>query len=384
MALTDKLSAIGNAIREKNGTTDLMTLEQMPQAIADIQSGGGDAELESKLFTLDGDLSYKFAYGGFDWLVNEYGDRIKVVDASDIRRMFYNSNVTEIPFNIHYRGSGVDGTKEVFSNASKLQKAPYVFVEFDGTSISVSSMFFECPDLREIPYDFFEKFYESVNAEALVSEGSSSSQVFAGCCSLRKLPNISMIQGEAISYSRSLYYQNFQNCYCVEEICNIPVQHQTKAITSNAFSSAFSKCSRVKKFTFQTNDDGTPKIAKWKSQTISLVTYVGYIYHTASETKYPDSIGLTRVLDEEGYQQYKDTDDWYTPKVEYSRYNHDSAVETINSLPDTSAYLAENGGTNTIKFKGQSGELTDGGAINTLTEEEIAVATAKGWTVTLS
>ena len=64
--------------------------------------------------------------------------------------------------------------------------------------------------------------------------------------------------------------------------------------------------------------------------------------------------------------------------MSYSRYNHDSAVETINSLPDTSAY-----GTNTIKFKGSAGSATDGGAINTLTEEEIAVATAKGWTVSL-
>ena len=61
----------------------------------------------------------------------------------------------------------------------------------------------------------------------------------------------------------------------------------------------------------------------------------------------------------------------------YSRYNHDSAVETINSLPDTSAY-----GTNTIKFRGDAGGKTDGGAINTMTEEEISVATAKGWTVT--
>ena len=45
--------------------------------------------------------------------------------------------------------------------------------------------------------------------------------------------------------------------------------------------------------------------------------------------------------------------------------------------------LATAGGTNTIKFKGDSGSATDGGAINTLTEEEIAVATAKGWTVSL-
>ena len=42
MALTDKLTDIGNAIREKNGTTDLIPLADMPQAIRDIQSGGGD------------------------------------------------------------------------------------------------------------------------------------------------------------------------------------------------------------------------------------------------------------------------------------------------------------------------------------------------------
>ena len=89
------------------------------------------------------------------------------------------------------------------------------------------------------------------------------------------------------------------------------------------------------------------------------------------------------VTDAESYEALKNDPDWFTTKIGYSRYNHDSAVQTINSLPDTSAYLASAGGTNTIKFKGQSGELTDGGAINTLTEEEIAVAAAKGWTVTL-
>lgn len=41
MALTDKLSAIGNAIREKTGGTELLTLDQMPTEIANITSGGG-------------------------------------------------------------------------------------------------------------------------------------------------------------------------------------------------------------------------------------------------------------------------------------------------------------------------------------------------------
>ena len=87
------------------------------------------------------------------------------------------------------------------------------------------------------------------------------------------------------------------------------------------------------------------------------------------------------VKDEETYQALKDDPDWFSTKEAYSRYNHTSAVNTINSLPDTSAYLATAGGTNTLKLKGASGSSTTAGGVNTLTEEEIAVATAKGWTV---
>ena len=43
MALIEKLTAIGNAIREKKGTTDLIPLADMPQAIRDISVSGGDA-----------------------------------------------------------------------------------------------------------------------------------------------------------------------------------------------------------------------------------------------------------------------------------------------------------------------------------------------------
>ena len=91
-----------------------------------------------------------------------------------------------------------------------------------------------------------------------------------------------------------------------------------------------------------------------------------------------------KVVDDATYQALKNDPDWWAYDYKYSRYNHDSAVNTINSLPDTSAYLATAGGTNTIKFRGDAGSKTDGGAINTMTEEEIAVATAKGWTVSFS
>ena len=44
MALTDKLTAIANAIRSKTGGSDLLTLDEMPQEIQSIQTGGGSTE----------------------------------------------------------------------------------------------------------------------------------------------------------------------------------------------------------------------------------------------------------------------------------------------------------------------------------------------------
>jgi hypothetical protein len=89
------------------------------------------------------------------------------------------------------------------------------------------------------------------------------------------------------------------------------------------------------------------------------------------------------IYDDATYQALKNDPDNYVCGYStenphhYSRYDKASAIRTINSLPDVSG----SGGTNTIKFKGEAGLKTDNGAINTMTPEEIAVATAKGWTV---
>ena len=41
MALINKLSAIGDAIREKTGKSELLTLDAMPDEIRGIETGGG-------------------------------------------------------------------------------------------------------------------------------------------------------------------------------------------------------------------------------------------------------------------------------------------------------------------------------------------------------
>lgn len=46
MALTDKLTAIGDAIRGKTGGTEPLTLDQMATEIANISSGGGGGSID--------------------------------------------------------------------------------------------------------------------------------------------------------------------------------------------------------------------------------------------------------------------------------------------------------------------------------------------------
>ena len=110
-----------------------------------------------------------------------------------------------------------------------------------------------------------------------------------------------------------------------------------------------------------------------------MSAYVGYVQNIKYILDYNSGITADKeVKDAATYQALKNDADWWSKDINYSRYNHTSAVNTINSLPITT------GTGNTIKFKGACGALTDGGAINTLTEEEIAVAAAKGWTITIA
>jgi hypothetical protein len=70
MALTNKLSAIGNAIREKTGKTDLLTLDQMPEEIKGIETGSEDSFYDDfwDAYQQNGemtDYNTKFASGRF-------------------------------------------------------------------------------------------------------------------------------------------------------------------------------------------------------------------------------------------------------------------------------------------------------------------------------
>ena len=427
------LTGIADAIRGKNGSTDTYKPSEMAAAITAI-SGGGEPVIEAlsvtsngtytapdgvdgyspvtvnvpqeggppeSAFVISGNCQYRFAYNGWNWFIENYGNRITTNDIANASYMFYMSgNIETIPFEINFINGGCL-INSIFSDCGFVQ---FPSIDFKQTkSLNCSSVFKGCSSLKNIgtlknlyPMSM-EHFFDGCNNlrnmpefENLNMSYNQTSTIglvsfFYGCYSLRSIPEDflkQMVQPKNTASYYSFFYNGFTGCYALDEIKGL--NPQTGKTTTNMFVNTFNYCQRLKNIIFTKQDDGTPYTVNWKSQIITLTEGVGYT--STNSTILNHNSGITadkEVTDDASYQALKNDPDWWTVDVAYSRYNHDSAVATINSLPDTSAYLASAGGTNTIKFKGAAGSATDGGAINTLTEEEIAVATAKGWTVTL-
>ena len=424
------IQAIANAIRGKNGLSNTYKTSEMAAAISAIQTGGAveplditsngtytapegidgyspitvnvpqDGSPPDSDFVLTGSLDYRFAGGGREWTLQTYGNRYTTSKIDRCPYMFENSDATIIPFEFNFIDGGAY-CEHMFNNGKKLKKIPsidfkqtkardaaYMFshceeVEEIGTlknlyPTSIQEMFRYCYKLRHLPN------IEGWNWDS-VHSGSQGGDIFSSSYSLREIPTDflkEMYTKETSSYYSHFLYYGFRYLYALDELNGI-VPYGSN-YDSNFISASFDNCSHIKNLTFALQDDGTPYIKTWRNQTIDLTKYVGYASSSIYITNYNSGITVDKkVTDDATYQALKNDPDWFASDINYSRYNHDSAVATINSLPDTSTYVASAGGTNTIKFKGASGSATDGGAINTLTEEEIAVATAKGWTVSL-
>ena len=365
------LSSIGNAIREKNGETTKYKPSEMGEAILAITTGsGGDTIPEEAFGQGHPDNSYKFYNRTWNWFMTKYADQI---EPQEIAPYICCSNVLTEKFPISFIMRDYD-CQYAFSGCNYITEIDITptteFYNYNNTEY----MFSECHRLRTLPDDLFgEGKYSEYNP----TQGKRHS-MFRYCHSLRNIPNLDGL-GTTISPNNVLYQSLAWDCYVLDTLENIPVLNAT--LTANRFTMIVDRCYRLKDFTF-TTDNGVAKTANWKSQIIDLSTNTGWNDgNNYNITGYNSGIVGCRVDDDADYSKYKNHPDWWSNDYRYSRYNKESAVRTINSLPDTSAYLTTAGGTNTIKFLGDAGKLTDGGAINTLTDAEIAVATAKGWTV---
>jgi len=400
------LTAIGDAIREMTGLEELIAPGNMPNEIRSIETGSNpiiepieitangtyntyegvdgfapitvnvpqEGAPSAEELTFTGELNYTFSYNHWNGIINKYGNLITTKDITNLMNCFnYSDKLEQIPFDLNCKINDDIMLSDAFAYCYKLKALPKIL---NAKVASFQNAFNSCYCLREIPADYVDTWNWD-NANNASSEYSILlNSIFYNCYSLRSFPMkiLENYNPHAGAYT-SIYYNLFPDCYALDEVIDLPVAFKTTA-TSNYFSGTLYHNYRFKEFMFKPGE-----VASWKNQVIDLSSSIGYTSSSGKSKILNYNSGITadkEVKDAATYEALKNDPDWFSTNIAYSRYNHDSAVNTINSLPDVTS-----GSGNTIKFKGASGSATDGGAINTMTEEEIAVATAKGWTVTL-
>ena len=371
------LTAIGDAVRAKGNTEDKILVSDLATAISNLPTGGGGGGVEVEPIILTGNCQYSCGGAIAGAYIGLYGNTITTQKISDLSYMCKDYIGESIPFDLNCVTTASVGANYVFDGAKNLKVLPKIN---NFKPSKMGSFFNNCYNLRTIPEDFASNWDWSSFHTNYYGDYTA---FFQNCYSLRSIPQTLLKElWSGATTSSYVVSKMFYSCYALDEINGFNFDEAVEW-KNNVFSNTFAYCTKLSNLIFAVNEDGAPKIAKWKSQTIDLSFYAGYSISTNYFTNYNSGLmNSNQIYDDATYQERKNGD-WFSAYMIYSRYNHDSAVNTINSLPDTSAYLATAGGTNTIKFKGAAGSKTDGGAINTLTEEEIAVATAKGWTVSL-
>ncbi len=365
---------IADAIRVKTGSTRKMKVADMPSKINGILTSGS---IPSEGLNISGKMTNRFMYNYWNWYLEDYKEQISITNVTDISGMFTQSNgLRELDLT---NPICIDGSCSSFSymfySCVNLQKLPTFSPPAKCTNyqqFDLANIFYQCYNLRNIQDGFFTQILSKDAIERLHSKYNSLNGIFTDCHSLRKLPDVSMLYDIQNSKYSSFYYQGLQGCYTLDEATNLPVPRGE--LTSNIFQETFNYCNRLKDITFSDFDEKV----NWSNQTIFLTNYVGYTNNRNYITGYNSGIAESdQVTDIDSYNEKKDSENWWSSQVEFSRYNADSARRTFASLPTTS------GSGCTIMFNGESGSSTDGGAIKDLTENDIAVAAAKGWTVSI-
>ena len=381
------LTNIANAIREKNGSSETYKPSEMPAAIGSIETGGGGGITEWTITSCYSAVA-SYSHPTSNNILNEYMDgKSFTINLTNSIPGFLFANCSElvdlskVVINFDSSLTIYNGPSSIFNNCYKLEQLPRLnIIRCEKKDAALFfNLFQNCNRLRYIDNDLWQAIWTITDK---TEKTYNFARMFPSCYSLRQLPDMTVLDNIATSQtsaSNQLYVSFITACYTLDTVEHVPVLNTTRNITSNMFQNTFSECFRLKDIIFATNN-GTPIARTWSNQTINLSSYIGYSSSSTSNILNYNS-GITadkRVTDDATYAALKNDPDWFTTNMAYSRYNHDSAVRTINSLPDCST-----GSGNTIKFQGASGSLTDGGAISNLTEEEIAVAAAKGWTVSL-
>lgn len=372
------LSNIASAIRGKNGSTAVYKPGEMAAAITNLPTGGGDTET----ITFNTDISYLFASDGGGALYEAVKNKNLVfTNIRYGRGVFYGMSTNDIitPFTIHL-------LRGMYNSPGNVDFRGF----YEGSSV-VSNIVIDPPIGVASGVEFQNFFAKSRLKNIDLSCIDTNYPIFGQSCAMGLFSESGYLRSINFTNSPQRYFDGistqydgtFYHCFDLDSIEGLYTTLQTTFLGGT-----FDNCSHLAKLTFKTASPTNAKNPYYSSDidlsTVGYYTNVseGYIsdfaLHYGNDPLFTKSLvrkdATKEITNATTYAELKNDPDAWTTNVAYSRYNKTSAKETLTSLP----YIKE---TCTIKFNGEAGSATDGGAIKNLTSSEIAVATAKKWTV---
>lgn len=419
------LTAIGDAIREKGGTTDLIPVVDLADAITNLPSGGGGEPLEQKYQITEGAGTFKNS--NMAWLLDDYfQDSVEInIKNKSCQEMFYGAKFTD----------------EQLKNLERVKElAPYV-----------ASAMFQNSNVKKLPITGFlinndyqpkannmcngASMLEEIDDEvgAIMAEGfkacsgatnTNIQNMFYECTKLKYISPLLLKSWTGLQFSRD-YYTTFYACNSLRALEGLGV------VTAPYFYEPFYNLRMISKLTFDVHEDGTPYVvtnSKWGGNSFNLRSYFGWWSYSSPDPIYnsvdnnyklsalkatgtnstlfnydttPDFVNGTTIFtlsEAEIFNSNGRYDDllenWWYDDHRYSRYGARELAETLLSLPDTSAVGNVNtlqlktGAASCVKVLKQKGNALS--ILNTIDDvatnypDAVAAATAKGWTLSFS